>query len=368
MDRPAVDAFHIAGDSAPMPPAARVLYADGAAAASTATGAAGEGFRPGTDLELSHWVPTTTPERWQADSSTEICLRFCADPPDEQFDLAVNNHVDVDGILSLFALVRSPLALAHREVVVAAAEMGDFNAAADREAFRLSQELTLQIVAGRAAGWDMETLYRAGFEVAEGVLLGTHDEPPEVAAAWDVVQHGHERIASGEVAVAEVAERLVSFILPPLEGDDLVAALAVPAFTSVLDTSTWLWPQVRNRDHGQQTHLVSVPGPAGWFHDLWLPGYCWAHTPDRWTPPGLVSTGSSNVWAFGNPALSDAVQALRSRERNPGEWVLAEQLTPFDSLAGRAFPIVVSFVDGDGAPAPSGLPPDLVATVLASAF
>lgn len=362
MDRPAVDAFHITGSAEPVPQAERVLYADGSADGS---------MRPGTDLELSHWVPTTTPERWTADTSTEICMRFCADPPDERYGLAVNNHLDVDGVLSLFTLARSPVAVAHRDVVVGAAEMGDFNAAAaaaDRPAFRLAQELTLMIGEAQAAGWDLVKAYATGFDLAEAVLAGEHPEPEVVTAAWETEQQGHERIGSGEVAVVPVSDRLVSFTLPPLDGEELAAALTVPPFNSVIDRSVWLWPHTRNREHGERVQLVSVPSAGGWFHDLWLPGYSWAHTPDRWTPPGLVSTGDSNVWQVDSPPLAAAVSKLRARERHPGGWALAEQLTPFTSLAGRAFPVVVSFVDAEGSPAVSSVPPDLVATVLAPAF
>jgi hypothetical protein len=40
--------------------------------------------------------------------------------------VAVNNHVDVDGILSVYVLVHGNHALAHRPAIIEAAEMGDF--------------------------------------------------------------------------------------------------------------------------------------------------------------------------------------------------------------------------------------------------
>jgi hypothetical protein len=228
-----VEEFFIRDGSAKVPPAARILYADGSA---------GPEFRAGVDLELSHWVPNTTPARWKADTSTEICLRFAADPPDDRYDLAINNHVDVDGILSVFSLVHSKLALAHRDVVVGAAEMGDFSAGVDRPAFRLAHELTMLLAESRRAGWDARTSYENGFSLARAILEGARPEPDDVERAWSIVERGRARIASGEVQVEPVGERLVIYRLPLLEGDELSRALRVPPFNPLIDDSVWLWP------------------------------------------------------------------------------------------------------------------------------
>ena len=89
--------FDIQGSRRPRPVSARTIYCDGSA---------GEGFRPGVDMELSHWLPNRTPPRFKADSSTEICLNFAATGGAlADYDLTLNNHVDVDGVLSMFAVV-----------------------------------------------------------------------------------------------------------------------------------------------------------------------------------------------------------------------------------------------------------------------
>lgn len=355
----APDRWHVEGSSSSRPSAQRVIYADGSA---------GPDFQPGVDLELSHWVPTTTPDRWLADSSTETCLRFVVDPPDDRYDLVVNNHLDVDGILALFSLVRSPLALAHREVVIAAAEMGDFAAGVDRAAFRLAQELTLLIEHARSSGADPGQTYASAFELAESVLDGTTPEPEAVSRGWKQLALDHDRIADATVQVEVLADHLVAYVLPRLVGADLESALRVPPHNSLVDESVWLWPHSRNRDHGQAMHLVSVRASDGFFHDLWLPGYVWASTPNRWRAPGLRSTGTSNVWTVDHPQLSATVDQLGRKERNPGSWVLATELTPFQSLPGRNFPVVLSFMDGHGHPAVSSIAPGVVAKVLLPAY
>ncbi len=358
----AVPRFHVIGSSAPVPPSERTLYVDGSA---------GSAFRPGADLELSHWVPTTTPARWAADTSTEICLRFLVDPPDDvaAYEVAINNHVDVDGILSVFSLVHPEAALAHRDAVVGAAEFGDLAAWAGWPSFRLAQELTLLMGGFGAPGRDPRDTYAAAFEVALAVLEDRHPVSPSVAAGWERLAaqadlldgDGH---GGGPVSVTEVAPRLVSFVLPVLDEPDRAAALHVPPFNAVVDGSTWLWPHARARRHGQAAHLVSVPVGDGWTHDLWLPGYVWAHTPDRWRP-AVLGEGSSNTWPILPDPLDGIVASLQADEGGVGTWVRADELDPFAALAGRGFPVIVSFLDDGSRPAASTLPPHEVAERLA---
>jgi hypothetical protein len=354
-----VPAFHVLGSSAPAPRSERTIYVDGSA---------GSGFRPDVDLELSHWVPTRTPARWAADTSTEICLRYLADPPADAggYDLAVNNHVDVDGILSVFCLVQPDAALAHRDVVVGAAEVGDLAAWAGWPAFRLAQELTLVMGGFGAPGRDPRDTYAAAFEVVLAVLADAHPVTPSVRAGWDLLVAQADRIDDGAVAAREVAPRLVSFVLPA--SADLDAALRVPPFNAVVDGSAALWPHARARRHGQAAHLVSVPVDGGWAHDLWLPGYVWAHTPDRWRPSVLEDTGDSNTWRIHPEPLGGIVAGLQADEPRPGTWVRAEEIDPFAAVPGRAFPVIVSFLDDGSRPTASGLPPAEVAARLAPAF
>lgn len=356
----AVPRFHVLGSERPAPPSERTLFVDGSA---------GSGFRSDADLELSHWVPTRTPERWAADTSTEICIRFLEDPPADAdgYDLAVNNHVDVDGILSVFALVHPEEALAHRDVVVGAAEMADLSAGVGRAAFVLAQELTLAMGGFGAPGRDPVDAYADAFELALAVLEGAHPETPSVAAGWDVLERQADGLGSA-VAVERAAPKLVRYGIDDVAGLDREAALRVPPFNALVDASVGLWPHVRNRDHGQDAHLVSVRSDDGWTHDLWLPGYVWAHTPDRWRPEVVHGTGTSNTWRIGSPALDEAVAALRADEGRPGTWVLATEVDPFAAVEGRGFPVVLSFLDDDDRPTGSSLAPFAVAARLAPAF
>jgi hypothetical protein len=93
-----IDRFEILEHEASRPDADHIIFCDG-------TG--GSLFRESSDLELSHWRPNHTPAAYRAGTSTEICFRFLERPLPGPWTVAVNNHVDVDGILSVYALVAS---------------------------------------------------------------------------------------------------------------------------------------------------------------------------------------------------------------------------------------------------------------------
>jgi len=52
--------FHVEGSQRPRPSAREVIYCDGGT---------DEHFREGVDLELSHWIPNQTPDRFKAGRS-----------------------------------------------------------------------------------------------------------------------------------------------------------------------------------------------------------------------------------------------------------------------------------------------------------
>jgi hypothetical protein len=349
------DRFHIEGSSYPRPDVARVIYADGAGAGRV---------RAGVDVELSHWVPNQTAAAFKADTSTEICLRYASSAARQPADLVVNDHADVDGILALYALLESETALANYETLVAAAAMGDFMSWADRRAFGLAQELSV-LLSGADRPADVGDLYAAAMKIVTGVLDGSRPEAPAITAGWEIIERGCERITRREVRVDPITERLVGFVYPE-SGANLDAALKIPVLNEVVDDSVWLWPQVRNREHGERVQIVSVPAGDGWFHDVWMPSYSWAETPDRWTPPGLVSTGDSNQWIVDHEPLRRATVELDRIETASGRWIGADRLTPWTTMSGRAFPVVLSFLAAEGdRPAPSRISPERIAEVLA---
>lgn len=347
--------FYIEGSREPRPEARGVIYCDGGV---------GDGFRDRVDVELSHWIPNRTPAAYKADTSTEICMGFVAAGGAAGYDLAINNHVDVDGTLAMYTLVHGERALAHRDTLVQAAAMGDFWAWGEPPAQALFQSLTVLNRRLGADKLDARAIYQRAFDHVSAVLDGA--ATPEADAGLAALNESVGLIAGGDVARAVVGERLARYVIPRKlagGGDDLARALRVPGFNAPLSAECLVWPQARARLDRERLHLVSVETDAGWHHDLWYPGYAWAETPRSWRPPGLRCEGDSNVHDLDHPALTAAVDELARRERGAGTWTLARRVTPFSSLDGRGFPVVLAFL-ADARPAASSLSPDTVAAAL----
>ena len=337
----------------------RVIFCDGAGS---------DAFRPDCDLELSHWFPNRTPGRFAADTSTEICLSFAeSDVGTGAYDLVVNNHVDVDGILSVFSVLQPEIALRHRETLVQAAEMGDFWGWGERPAQVLCQALTLLIDGPEDS--DAESVYLRGFDLIGRVLDGEGgEEPKEVCPGLEALAECVERIRCGAIARQQHGARFVHYALPCVTADsELDAALRVMPFNTPLSDDFALLPHARARLDRERITLQSVECKQGWYYDLSYPGYSWAETPNSWRPPGLTQLETSNLQRLDWPPLKRAVDELDRSEKAEGRWALCREISPFSALEHRGFPVVLSFMSARS-PAPSRTPPDEVAAGLARAF
>ena len=81
--------------------------------------AAFDGRVPKATLDLSHWTDNTTPDELYADASTEIALNLAKSKDYAEYDTAtvVNNHFDVDGVLSAWAATDPESALPHFQLL-----------------------------------------------------------------------------------------------------------------------------------------------------------------------------------------------------------------------------------------------------------
>ncbi|MFT9847041.1 DUF6687 family protein [Aneurinibacillus sp. REN35] len=352
--------FYILGSTAKRPASQRTIFTDGAPDAT---------FRPGVDMELSHWIPNDTPTQYKADTSTEICMRFAESNTSKGWDLAINNHLDVDGVLAVFTLVHSQIALTHRQTVIQAAEIGDFSGWGEESAQILFQGLTILMNDLKASGEDTQRIYEACFIRAQELLAGKEIEEPRIQAGLRALHDSINRIASGCIERQELHSRFVHYHIPAdLTVVSLAKTVEVPAFNAEVQDNMWLHPQARNRLDREKVHLVSAQVQEGWYYDVWYPGYMWADTPNSWRAPGFAFNGSTNGYRYAYAPLEDAVRTLQAEETADGIWTLAQELSPFSSVAGRNFPIVLSFLTSKNEPVASKLAPDRVASVLAAAF
>ena len=177
-----------------------------------------------------------------------------------------------------------------------------------------------------------------------------------------------ERIRSGDIVRTSHHERFVHYALPrALAERDLRAALRVIPFNTPLSDRFGLLPHARALFDRERIALQSVECEQGWYYDLCYPGYTWADTARSWRPPGLVRQETSEEDRLHWPALHEAVAALAADEIAKGDWACTDTLSPFSTLEGRGFPVVLAFMDGKR-PAASRTPPEVVAERLASAF
>src|SRR4029079_11209852 len=93
-------------------------------------------------IHFSHWEGNKTPEEVKADTSTEIALNLVPSPNRDQLtqgiDLVTNNHFDTDGLLSVWTVITGERAAEYRNVLIAAAEAGDFSEYSTETGMRVS--------------------------------------------------------------------------------------------------------------------------------------------------------------------------------------------------------------------------------------
>src|SRR5258705_3715733 len=93
-------------------------------------------------IHFSHWEGNATPPEVKADTSTEIALNLVASPNrsllTNDLELLTNNHFDTDGVLSVWTVLNGERATEFRDVLIAAAEAGDFSEYSSRDGVRVS--------------------------------------------------------------------------------------------------------------------------------------------------------------------------------------------------------------------------------------
>jgi hypothetical protein len=183
-----------------------------------------------TVLTLSHWPRNTTPPDLKADSSTEIVINYLRSPRREELrrgaEAVSNNHHDVDGLMSVWAMLNPERALQQAELLVAIGECGDFDRWSGEHATKATCALYgLETVPSspirRGLAGLRDYLERTAFLYRETLplvprLLDDFDSFEEYwRAEYDRVQDDRDLFARGEATVQEVPELdLAIFELP----------------------------------------------------------------------------------------------------------------------------------------------------------
>jgi hypothetical protein len=183
-----------------------------------------------TVLTLSHWPRNQTPPELKADSSTEIAINYLRSPERERYRQGAgavsNNHYDVDGLMSMWAVLNPEAALQRADLLVTCGECGDFDRWSGERATKVTCALygleslpsspMRQGLAGIRDYLDRTAyLYRESLPMVRDLL----DDPDRFEEYWrpeyEKVVAGRELFAKGEANVQELPEAdLAIFELP----------------------------------------------------------------------------------------------------------------------------------------------------------
>jgi hypothetical protein len=292
-------------------------------------------------IHFSHWQGNTTPAEVKADTSTEIALNLVSSPNraalTNNIDLVTNNHFDTDGVLSVWTVLNGERALEYRDLLVSAAEAGDFSEHSSDDGVRVS----IAIQGTEQAGSDNDDAspfasWRAGEAVTddarayEFVLPDVPALLSNVAAyeflwreGWNHVALALESFARGDSRVVEHEDSRISLIT-------LAPGLINPLMG------------ISKHAHGE-LFLIATPASGGWFYRLDYPYYSWAETIVR---PRIVRRD-----------LTQALTTLNNKEIDGnGRWQIDK----------REMTSAAKFFAADGTLGVSRLEPDEVVGVLSA--
>jgi len=213
------------------------------------------GARPSTVLSLSHWPGSVTPRALARDLSAEIAFAYLRSPGywRDDAEAVTNDHVDQDGLVSIYVLSHPGPALDHEHVLVEVARVGDF--AVERDDAALAISLALRELADAARGARIDAGSPAGRRAETAALLdelvGRLPEllrDPEraralCAAELAAVDAGRRALAAGDVTVegpgqAGVATVVVDERVQPVAASRFFDAIRAPVHPVVVHSAT----------------------------------------------------------------------------------------------------------------------------------
>lgn len=292
-------------------------------------------------VHFSHWEGNETADELKADTSTEIALNLVTSPRREEYmrgiDLVTNNHFDCDGVLSCWVVLNGQRALPYRDLLISAAEAGDFSEHTSDDGVRVSIAIQgaeqsspnnddgspfAQMLAGREFATriaDNDALaYELIFPELEKLLTNVSAYEPLWREGWKNVADAIESFERGRSQVKEYAESRISLV-----------TLAPELFHGTVPF-TAISKYVRG-----ELFLIAIPSDGGWLYRLDYPYYSWAETVVRPEIP--------------RRDLSEALVTLNAKETNrEGQW----------KTDNREMTSAVKFLDEHGLLTPSSLSPD----------
>ena len=292
-------------------------------------------------IHFSHWQGNNTPTEVKADTSTEIALNLVVSPNRDALiqgiELVTNNHFDTDGVLSVWIVLNGERALAYRDLLVAAAEAGDFSEYSSDDGVRVSIAIQgsdqaspnnddgsplARLLAGENVDDDARA-YELVLPEVERLLTSINDYESLWREGWNNVVAAVESFEQGKSRVTEHDGISLVTLAPELfDGTGFSPTKHAAPYTAISRFA-----------HGQ-LFAIAIPTSGGWFYRLDYPYYSWAETVVR---PRVKHRD-----------LTSALQLLNGKETNrEGRW----------QTDNREMTSAAKFLDGNGMLAPSRLEP-----------
>ena len=305
-------------------------------------------------IHFSHWEGNGTPAELKADTSTEIALNLVASPNravlTNGIELVTNNHFDTDGVLSVWTVLTGERALRYRDLLVSAAEAGDFSEYSSDDGVRVSIAIQgadqaspnnddgsplARMIAGEEVNDDARA-YELVLPNVERLLTNINDYESLWREGWERVAAAIDSFERGESKVTEYPDSKISLItLAPnlFSGAGFSPTRHAAPYTTISKYA-----------HGE-LFLIAIPAGSGWFYRLDYPYYSWAETVVR---PHIKHRD-----------LSSALQLLNDKESNrDGRWQMDD----------REMTSAVKFLDSNRTLAASRLEPQDVVEALQNSF
>ena len=299
-------------------------------------------------IHFSHWQGNTTPTEVKADTSTEIALNLVASPNraalTQGIELVTNNHFDTDGVLSCWTVLTGERALAYRDLLISAAEAGDFSEYSSDDGVKVSIAIQgsdqaspnnddgsplARLLAGEEVDDDARA-YELVLPKVEHLLTNINEYESLWRDGWESVVAAIESFDKGKSTVVDHSDISVITLAPELfEGVGFSPTRHSAPYTAI------------SKFARGKLFLIAIPTASGWFYRIDYPYYSWAETIVR---PRISRRD-----------LAPALELLNSRETNhDGRW----------QMDNREMTSAAKFLDSAGTLAASHLNPDEVAEVL----
>ena len=292
-------------------------------------------------IHFSHWKGNETPAELKADTSTEIALNLVTSAKRTEFtkgiDLVTNNHFDTDGMLSVWTVMMGERAAQYRDVLIAAAEAGDFSEYSSADGVRISLAIQgsdvaiptddsgsplARMLAGEEVNDDARC-YELIMPEVEQLLSNINAYEPLWRDGWRKIVEALESFDRGSSTVVEYAEARVSLItLEPgiFSGEGFNPTKHSAPYTAI-----------SNFARGE-LFVIAIPTTDGWFYRIDYPYYSWAETLVRPT----IERGD----------LSRVLEALNAQEANgQGLWRAdSRELSSAVKFAGDTMTLLASSI------------------------